>query len=234
MFMGKANRGDMIRSTEKGPTAPLAERKVELFETLQKVGRAIRATFGDRCEVVVHDLSNLESSIVWIEGDVTGRTVGGSVTSLLLRELQQGDGRDEILGYAGYTAGKSMRSSTILFGQDGDFYAALCINFDLTDFAAAEEALRSFCRPTIDDVDENFGQDVTEILQTMIVEAAHEIGTPLPSMDKDQKVRLVGILERRGAFRIKRAVPLLASYLGVSRFTVYNYLSQVRAELETR
>jgi predicted transcriptional regulator YheO len=224
----------MPRAGQRGGKVQLGDRKVELFETLKKVGRAIRGTFGERCEVVIHDLSNPESSIVWIEGSVTGRTVGGSITSLLLRELQQGDGRDEILGYAGYTAGKSMRSSTILFGENGHYYAALCINFDLTDFTAAEEALRSLCRPTSDDVDENFGQDVTEILRTMVSEAAHEIGIPLQSMSKDQKVRLVGMLERRGAFRIQRAVALLASYLGVSRFTVYNYLSEARADRETR
>ncbi len=215
-------------------SVPLEARNPELWENLKKIGRAIRATLGDRCEVVIHDLSDLDRSIVWIEGDVTGRSVGGAATTLLLEELQKPEPREEILGYAGYVAGKTMRSSTVLFGEQGEPYAALCVNFDLTGFAAAQEMLQSLCRPITDQEDENFGQDVTDILRTMVAEAAHEIGTPLPSMDKEQKVRLVGILDRRGAFRIKSAVPIVASYLGVSRFTVYNYLGEARADLETQ
>jgi predicted transcriptional regulator YheO len=217
-----------MKADQKERTVPLEEREANLFETLKVVGRAIVATFGDRCEVVIHDLSKPEVSIVWIEGNVTGRSVGGSATDLLLKELRRGD-REEILNYGGYAAGKVMKSSTILFREDDMLYGALCINFDVTDFVAAEYTLRSFCKPATEEEEETFVQDLTEILETMIAEACYEVGMPVGSMDKDEKVRLVDILEQRGAFEIKRAVPLVASRLGVSRFTIYNYLSEARA-----
>lgn len=207
---------------------PFRERETNLFETLKVLGRAIVSTFGGRCEVVIHDLSNPESSIVWIEGSVTGRSVGGSVTDLLLKELRHGK-RDRILNYGGYSDGKALKSSTVLFRQDGKLHTAFCINFDVSELIAAEFSLRSFCTVTNDEETETFGPDVREMLEAVIAEACYEIGVPASSMDRSEKVRLVHMLEQRGAFEIRKAVSLVASRLGVSRYSVYNYLNETRA-----
>jgi len=48
-------------------------------------------------------------------------------------------------------------------------------------------------------------------------------------MTTDEKVRLVKELERKGAFQIKGVVNQVAVRLGVSKFTIYNYLKRIRA-----
>ncbi len=48
-------------------------------------------------------------------------------------------------------------------------------------------------------------------------------------MTTDEKMRVVNTLEREGTFKIKGAVNQLALKLGVSNFTVYNYLKKIRA-----
>ncbi|MFJ3223750.1 helix-turn-helix domain-containing protein [Streptomyces sp. NPDC086783] len=51
-------------------------------------------------------------------------------------------------------------------------------------------------------------------------------GRPLAELDRKAKQEVVRILEARGAFSVRHGVETVASALGVSRFTVYNYLNR--------
>nr|WP_315988792.1 helix-turn-helix domain-containing protein [Desulforamulus aquiferis] len=45
----------------------------------------------------------------------------------------------------------------------------------------------------------------------------------------EDKIRFVAALEQRGAFLIKGSVDYIATVLGVSKYTVYNYLQKIRS-----
>ncbi|MET7367515.1 helix-turn-helix domain-containing protein [Streptomyces sp. NPDC005566] len=51
-------------------------------------------------------------------------------------------------------------------------------------------------------------------------------GMPLADLDRKTKQRIVRTLEARGAFAVRHGVETVAGALGVSRFTVYNYLNR--------
>ncbi|MEU1252709.1 helix-turn-helix domain-containing protein [Streptomyces chartreusis] len=51
-------------------------------------------------------------------------------------------------------------------------------------------------------------------------------GKPLADLDRKAKQEVVRILEARGAFSVRHGVETVAGALGVSRFTVYNYLNR--------
>ncbi|WP_407705597.1 helix-turn-helix domain-containing protein [Streptomyces niveiscabiei] len=51
-------------------------------------------------------------------------------------------------------------------------------------------------------------------------------GKPLADLDRKAKQEIVRTLEARGAFAVRHGVETVASALGVSRFTVYNYLNR--------
>ena len=59
---------------------PDGELKQTTFASLRMVMKAIKELLGPSCEVVLHDMSDPDSSIVAIEGDVTGRCAGGPLT----------------------------------------------------------------------------------------------------------------------------------------------------------
>jgi hypothetical protein len=50
-------------------------------------------------------------------------------------------------------------------------------------------------------------------------------GVPLSELDRRSKQSVVRTLEARGAFAVRHGVETVASALGVSRFTVYNYIN---------
>lgn len=51
-------------------------------------------------------------------------------------------------------------------------------------------------------------------------------GKPLADLDRKTKQEVVRVLEARGAFSVRHGVETVAGALGVSRFTVYNYLNR--------
>ncbi len=51
-------------------------------------------------------------------------------------------------------------------------------------------------------------------------------GMPLADLDRKAKQSVVRTLEARGAFSVRHGVETVAGALGVSRFTVYNYLNR--------
>ncbi|MFI5620942.1 helix-turn-helix domain-containing protein [Streptomyces sp. NPDC051567] len=51
-------------------------------------------------------------------------------------------------------------------------------------------------------------------------------GMPLAQLDRKAKQDVVRTLEARGAFSVRHGVETVAAALGVSRFTVYNYLNR--------
>jgi len=47
-------------------------------------------------------------------------------------------------------------------------------------------------------------------------------------MDKEDKCKLLKYLDDKGAFVISKAGEKVADFLGISKFTFYSYLEQVR------
>ena len=62
-------------------------------------------------------------------------------------------------------------------------------------------------------------------LERMIAAVEAELGASLTDLSREDKQRAVRMLEERGAFRLRKAVENVADAMGVSRFTIYNYLN---------
>jgi predicted transcriptional regulator YheO len=60
----------------------------------------------------------------------------------------------------------------------------------------------------------------------LLADVATELGSPLAELPRADKQRAVRMLEERGAFDYRRSAETVAEALGVTRFTVYNYLNR--------
>ncbi|WP_030730609.1 helix-turn-helix domain-containing protein [Streptomyces sp. NRRL F-2890] len=63
-------------------------------------------------------------------------------------------------------------------------------------------------------------------LDHLLSELRRRHGMPLADLDRTTKQLVVRTLEARGAFAMRHGVETVAGALGVSRFTVYNYLNR--------
>ncbi len=73
------------------------------------------------------------------------------------------------------------------------------------------------------------GEELTSALDRVIGQVESELGAELPDLPRADKQRAVRLLEERGAFTLRKSVESVAKALGVSRFTVYNYLNREQA-----
>jgi hypothetical protein len=62
-------------------------------------------------------------------------------------------------------------------------------------------------------------------LERMIGAVQQELGTSFADMSREHKQLAVRMLDDRGAFALRRSVERVADAMGVSRFTIYNYLN---------
>ncbi|WP_371478336.1 helix-turn-helix domain-containing protein [Kitasatospora sp. NBC_00315] len=68
---------------------------------------------------------------------------------------------------------------------------------------------------------------LSSALDRLLAEMTRQFdGRPLDGLDRGEKQRVVALLEERGAFTVRHGVETVAAALGVSRFTVYNYLNR--------
>lgn len=74
------------------------------------------------------------------------------------------------------------------------------------------------------------GEELTSALDRVIGQVESELGAKLPDLPRADKQRAVRLLEERGAFTLRKSVESVAKALGVSRFTVYNYLNREHAD----
>ncbi|MDT0380383.1 helix-turn-helix domain-containing protein [Streptomyces sp. DSM 42041] len=74
---------------------------------------------------------------------------------------------------------------------------------------------------------------LSDSLDHILAELERRHGMPLAELDRRTKQSVVRILETRGAFSVRHGVETVAGALGVSRFTVYNYLNRENAARAT-
>lgn len=71
---------------------------------------------------------------------------------------------------------------------------------------------------------------LADSLDRILASMEREHGRPLAELDRRAKQHAVQTLEARGAFSVRHGVETVASALGVSRFTVYNYLNHANEQ----
>lgn len=197
--------------------------------------KGIAATFGSRCEVVLHDFTDLQHSIVAIEnGHVTGRSAGSPMTESSLKLVQNGKVDEDIVNYTGKSAdGRVLKSTTVFIKDEHQkVIGCFCINFDITELVGARSVLNDIMK-----ISEDFQERqndvknlnvVSVVLTDLVKETLDEVGKPIIYLSKDDKVMMVDRLDQKGAFLIKGAIDYVANVLCVSRYTIYNYLDEIR------
>lgn len=207
------------------------------LEFLRNLARGMTSVFGDRCEVVIHDFSDLKRSLVHIEGDVTKRLLDSPIPDMLYRLIKEfGDDAPDKFGYKSTTEdGKILKCSThMVRDDDGKLEGCLCINFNVTDFAFLASAFSDYTftsiQPTTGKATSLNGNQSTfaESMESAIDFAVAEHSKVPAMMDKSDKLTVIQKLDKDGVFMIKGSVDYIARVFGASRYTIYNYLKQIR------
>lgn len=202
----------------------------------------ISAICGSNYEVILHDASDQEHSVIAIHnGHLSGRKVGDPMTELarsLVRENAYRD-TDFIANYEGRTRnGKQFVSSTYFIKERGELVGLICINHDVSDLVSISQHLGSLMRAFSLPGSQAGGPGYTEELDdsisglsaTMIHNTITGSGVAPDRMTPQEKLEVIRSLDRQGVFATKGSVGHAAQELGISEPTVYRYLRRIRGE----
>lgn len=167
------------------------------YRTTSPSGRSLLST-----TIVIRDAAGRPAAALCINRDVTDWQIIGSAARSILGENEAGLGS----GGSGGSGGVGGVGHNERNAQDERSGAA---------------ALGSA------DGGEAFVHDVDELAAAVLRQAVAEQDVPVSLMRKAHKVEAVRSLKRRGFFMLRDAVEMAAQALGVTRFTIYNYLNEI-------
>lgn len=180
---------------------------------------------GARAEVVLHDVSHPDHSIVMIRnGHVTGRSVGAPLTDLGFYMLRESDRKIETLGvyHSKTDTGKALKCNAVnLRDHKGKVEAILCINIDTASERTADGDGGSI------GLAEHYQTSIEQVIRRMIADASAGSNGELT---RQQKSQIVKALDQRGVFLARGALKEVASALKIAAPTVYKYIYQVRKQ----
>ncbi|MEN8362421.1 PAS domain-containing protein [Acinetobacter baumannii] len=218
----------------------------EVLDVLTMAVRAIGCVLPGNAELVLHDLRNPEFSIVEVaNAHVTGRRKGDPVLAGMRQDkafasaLEKSDQKVTLLtDYETFSRdGTSLRSSTAIFrDSNSEPFAALCINVNNNGINEALSILQTLAGLNLNKENlspvsqENTNpEDSIENLMGEIIQQATDLNSGNKRSDA-KKANLLAVqkMQERGIFLMKGGVEKAAEALGVTRYTIYNYLDELK------
>ncbi|WP_406002815.1 transcriptional regulator [Streptomyces sp. NBC_00829] len=191
------------------------------------VCQAVALLLGPYAEVVLHDPDTDRVLEIW-----NPMATRGPGDPSLLGELDELDpSAQDVYGpYEKLLAdGRRLSSvSAILRDVQDRPSAVLCINLDRTPLEQAASVLSAFGAPTVQRPEPLFEQDWSERIQHIIGSYVRESGRPVDRLTRQDRLAVLGSLDEARVFAVRRAAPVVAGALRVSRSTVYGLLAELR------
>jgi len=209
-----------------------------ILSILETVVGGVAEAFGHNCEVVLHSLEDLSHSCIKIEhSHVTGRRVGSPLTDFGIKILKKADSLEsDVVGsyYSKLDDGRTLRSVTILIrNTQGKPIACMCINIDLS--VPFLELIRGLL-PTGDEssaesIVEHFSLTMDDLVRRTLEMAMADVNKQKEISPSEKNKMIVQQLYERGTFNVKGAIDVVAKEMGISRYTVYNYIREAKIKL---
>lgn len=196
----------------------------ELLNLLENFGEMVSETFGSKCEVVISDLDDPDHAIMYIyNGQVTGRNVGDPLDAQARsRVAASADGL--YCNYHKFKNNKDIKASTFSFSACGH-NLAICINYDITSFQVLQSLVAQFTDfyPAAGKPDSD-----SDISMDRAIDAAiAATGKTAFFLNKEDRLQVLLTLQKQGMLNMQKSVPTIAKAMGVSRYSIYNYLNEL-------
>ncbi len=197
---------------------------IKAIKNILPTAEAIQQLLHPHAEVVIHDIK--KNQIAAIYHPFSKRRVGDS--SLLTQE-EMSKLEDCVGPYEKINRdGKKLKSvSSIIRDDKGHAVGMLCINLDISKLEKFNNLIASFISndTLTSQLEPLFKDDWQEKINTYIHTYLNERHLTLETLNRTEKKELIEHLHKNGAFTAKNAALYIAQIIGVSRATIYNYLS---------
>ncbi|KVW78950.1 transcriptional regulator [Burkholderia ubonensis] len=195
-----------------------------ILEQVKQIAAGLGETLAPFTEVVVHDLRSPKHAILAIHNNLSGREIGDPATELGLARIADDSYPQVLANYANrFSDGRQAKSTSIgIRDSEGHYFAALCLNVDVTLFRSIATLLEQFSVPSGEVIKESLDPSTADSLRERIDRFAVSLATTPQALRTDQRRALMQALKEEGYLDLRRSMETIAQHLGVSRATVYN------------
>lgn len=212
-----------------GATMKKLEQYIPLIEFMGIV-------FGNNFEIILHDVSKPEASIIAIKnGTISGRDIGGPMTDLALRMMEENDFNDKnfITNYEGKTKdGRILVSSTYYIRENNELIGMLCVNHDASSILEAEKCIqklkKSFNLNKDPEYSEHLDDSIIHYSDSLIQTTIDDLKISPHKLSVKEKIAVIRQLDQQGVFSTKGSKAKLAHYFKTSESTIYRYIIRAR------
>lgn len=194
---------------------------------------------GDDVEIILHDVTDLENSVIAIsKTNLSGRSIGSPVTNLILKMLKKGKAQNKnfITNYEGIAKdGTILRSSTFFIrNHENEIIGMLCVN---VNYQKMEKVINYLCEFVGVDIQhetkknqpvEHLSPSIEDLAKASIKEIVGATKIPPERMSQEEKLNIIERLNENGIFLLKGIVSIVASELSTSEASIYRYLSKIK------
>jgi len=170
-----------------------------------------------------------------INGEHTGRTIGAPITDMALDMLDAIAKGKATVYFSKNKKGEPLKSTTIAIrGEDNRIIGLICINMYLN--TSLEDFITSLIpeerSKTITSSQENFAANTNELIGTTLENVREAVFSDNSILPSNKNKKIVEELNKKGIFRLKDAVIIVADLMGVSKNTIYMHIRNYRKENE--
>lgn len=212
----------------------ITDRDKHKFETAIHIMTTLIAQFGSNCQASLYAINDGSAQLHTTIGTVMDIPPGSRLAAALLEKFRkETHNRAPRMQFTGSTPDGRRLSSSLTALADtvtGEEIGLLKIDFCIEHLISSIDVLQTYCgieEPTrVDDTGSD--DDIGHMVDGIIAEAFDLRNGREQLSGKEYRLDIVRRLEDKDVFRVKGAVEIVSSRLNVSKYTIYNYLDQVR------
>ncbi len=198
-----------------------------------KVGEIIAEMFSPYLEVIVHDLTNPNQSIIAIfNSHITGRKIGDGTSDIGYKKLSN-ELPDKIVNYNNKSpSGVELKSSSLTIrNDDNEIIGSMGFNFDLSTFVNIKEFIDLFSKSVemeeLPKIEEFFMWNIKTEIQQAINKYFTMNKLQGKVLNREDKLKVISYMKDKGYFSKKGAKTTISELLAISRPTLYKYLKEI-------
>ena len=218
----------------KNPTVILTENDKMILESYKNIADGLGDFWGSSCEIVIHSLESLDSSIIKIvNGNHSGRTIGAPITDVALSmvaKMEENNNTKFVTYFTKNKRGEQIKSSiAAIYGEQNRIIGLFCVNIFLD--TPLSEFLNSFVNHSISENENNLSENFVDNAEDLMVGALEEVKkivyNDLSISSSNKNKEIVSMLYQRGIFNLKDSVITISNHLGISKNTVYMHIRNI-------
>ncbi len=212
------------------PITILTEQDKVILQSYIPIAEGIAEFWGENCEVIIHNLSKLDASVMKIiNGNHSGRQEGAPISEVTLsfaNKMMADPTFTHVTYFAKNKRGETFKAAiSAIKGEKGNVIGLFCINFYLT--ASMLSMIQTFtpvAKAESDHISETFVENTEELMLNALEEAKRAVYDNLTISSSNKNKEIISILHQKGIFNLKDSVITIANHLGISKNTVYMHI----------